>query len=110
MKTIEELANEFVERTTPDSPLEILKLSKEIAKSAFIAGFLTAQEWISVKDELPEDDIEVMCKIHSNNDENGTEYTVASYSDELGFWITEFYIYNTNIDYRPTHWRPIERK
>ena len=58
-------------------------------------------EWISVKDELPEDGIEVMSKI-DNSDGCRNEQTLTRRGILWFFPDMSMYVY-----YRPTHWMPL---
>lgn len=74
MKTIKQAAKEFAESEimeTYDSTIEELK------RISFIHGAKFSQEWISVEDELPPAEKQVIAKLIS---ENGKEYkTMAIY-------------------------------
>ena len=74
MKTIEDLAKEYSEKTN--------KAYSEIIDD-FKAGVEFAQRWISVKDELPENKKLCLVKIKTNNQES---IEVAFYSKDTHTW------------------------
>ena len=65
-----------------------------------LANGVTVQEWISVKDRLPEDDSDVLA--YSRNGEEGRIYP-ANYAK--GVWFD--CIFNTPATGTTTHWMPI---
>jgi len=97
MKTIKETATEnakhYLELIYPTKwKFEKERKIAEIAnESGFEKGVKFAQRWISVKDELPKIDDEVILKF-----EDGSKY---------------IFVYNTTLKQcgnNITHWRPIE--
>jgi hypothetical protein len=56
MKTPEQMADEWARdwHKDCDYPEEILKHTIEATKTTFLAGYKAAQQWISVKERLPE--------------------------------------------------------
>ena len=114
MKSIEEAAREFADkRQTAQGRKET---GSYPPAAWFKAGVTFAQEWVSVEDELPEDETPVLTKIEflDANDEKVMEdetlYSVAGYSRTIQQWIKEIHYYFPDEEYKPTHWRPIERK
>jgi hypothetical protein len=83
MKTIEEKACEYAENA-------YIVFPQSAVKSAFIAGYRAAQEWISVEDELPKDGTEILVK-----NTEWTDYMFYTSDDE------------DTIRAEYTHWRPI---
>ena len=104
MKTIEQAAMEYA---TQDR-----KTRSEHA--AFAAGVAFAQRWISVEEELPEANTQVLVKIECMNKEKIFEvFSLGSYDD----WAKRWYILHLLIEnkyhckhWHVTHWRPIEVK
>ena len=76
------------------------KSGLEIAAGYLIARGITVQEWISVKDRLPEDDSDVLA--YSRNGEEGRIYP-ANYSK--GVWFD--CIFDTPVTESTTHWMPL---
>jgi len=78
---------------------DIANCKDRIFYIAFKAGATFAQEWISVEDELPEDEAPVLTKIEflDANDEKAMEdetlYSVAGYSKTIQQWIKEIHYY-----------------
>jgi hypothetical protein len=110
MKTIEEGAAAYAASCT-------LKEGQERTKKtiAFIAGANFAQQWISVEDELPKDQISQRSLVKvKESDIHGNVQEIISlglYDYGLKEWLVDF-PYNINTNYykwKVTHWRPIER-
>jgi hypothetical protein len=70
----------------------------EVAKDAFLAGYQAAQQWISVKDRLPEDDVEVLTFETGN-------YKVNAVSEYTQWWWDS----NEGFKRNPTHWQPLPK-
>lgn len=67
-------------------------------------GIAEAQRWISVKDELPENESPVIAKIKTvETEEDEIIYGVCAYIGN-GIWVNQFGV----VHGLPTHWRPIE--
>ena len=63
----------------------------------FLDGYLNSQ-WIDVKDDLPESDVEVLVT-------DGFTYIIASYNDRTGLWdFNRDDFWNNNM---PTHWKKL---
>jgi len=66
VKTPEQMAEEFFENWQPEKPKYIRPKARQYAlekvTECFIAGYQAAQQWISVKERLPEDgdDLSIM--------------------------------------------------
>ena len=96
MKTIEDLALEYVNSTSITFP-------EEAVKKAFKKGVEFAQRWISIEDELPQ----YYQPILADNGKYTAVVARVSDGDEDFYSIcgTDFYM---NPD--PIKWRPIELK
>ncbi|MCL2434967.1 MAG: DUF551 domain-containing protein [Lentimicrobiaceae bacterium] len=90
MKTIEQAAIEWMHNA--DEPTW---------EDCFESGAAFAQQWISVYDELPEIDIQVLYK---NKTHYGVAFRVHSIDDTVNWNIFQY------PDNQITHWRPIELK
>ena len=108
MKTIEDLALDYVNSTSITFP-------EEAVKKAFKKGVEFAQRWISIEGELPEDTQEILMK---NVDWENEYYpegvrsgwynaTHCKYYTSLWDDNKEEFVTSESI---PTHWRPIELK
>ena len=84
MKTLEEKAEEYTENA-------YIVFPQSAVKSAFIAGYKAAFEWINVDDELPENETYINIKL--KNGDLGARFYESIDKDML---------LNTS-----THWRPI---
>ena len=73
--------------------------SEEIADH-LIAHGVTIQEWISVDDELPEDDSDVLAYLRI-----GEESRICQANYAKGMWFD--WIFNTPVTESITHWMPI---
>jgi hypothetical protein len=60
MKTPEQMALEYADNWHKDCdyPAEILRHTKKATETVFLAGYKAAQQWISVKERLPEEGLE----------------------------------------------------
>lgn len=68
-------------------------------------GMEEAYRWISVEDELPENEAPVIARIKTVEVEEGEIiYGVCAYIGK-GIWVNQFGV----VHGQPTHWRPIER-
>ena len=65
-----------------------------------IAHGVTVQEWISVDDELPEDDSDVLAYLRI-----GEESRICPANYAKGMWFD--WIFNTPVTESITHWMPI---
>jgi hypothetical protein len=91
MKTIEEKACEYAENA-------YIVFPQSAVKSAFIAGYNAAQEWISVEDELPKEH-----KFGISKDVltlAGSKHSVKNYDHIIKQW-------SGSQNITVTHWRPI---
>jgi len=97
-KTPEQMAEEYAEFGTqgvPDSIRKQLLMTKD--KMAFLAGYQAAQQWISVKERLPNIGDPCLVTCHEER------YTIAEYDGIK--WTT----LNSIAYYHPivTHWQPL---
>ena len=93
MKTIKQAARDFA---LIDLNIDALTVGKI---EGFKAGVEFAQRWIPVEEELPEENIFVLCI-------NPFSAFVACFKGkDKGFRIP-----NVDEEYKITHWRPIEYK
>ena len=65
-----------------------------------IANGVTVQEWISVKDKLPEDDSDVIAYLR-----NGEEGRIFPANYAKGVWFD--CIFNKRVTETTTHWMPL---
>lgn len=73
--------------------------------NTFLAGAKEATRWISVEDELPENEAPVIARIKTvEMEEDEIIYGVCAYIGK-GIWVNQFGV----VHGQPTHWRPIER-
>ena len=105
MKTIEEAAREYI-KIPPDREIDSDEryFNVNISKyDAFKDGITFAEEWISVEDELPENDNIILVKTNL-----GCVATAYLHGKKSGFIVygDEAYKEFGNI----THWRPINRQ
>ena len=70
------------------------------AAARLIANGVTVQEWISVDDELPEDDSDVLAYLRI-----GEESRICPANYAKGMWFD--WIFNTPVTESITHWMPI---
>lgn len=109
MKTIEEVANDYVKNKYGEfALLDIIGEDTSIndLRDDFIAGAKFATKWISVEDELPLLGEKVITKM---NKDKRTSYGIATRIREE--WeIDAHWIDHTFSHMNITHWRPIELK
>ena len=102
MKTIEEAAKEYAEKLnySMEAKHNMCPMDFEIS---FKKGIAFAEKWISVEDELPENDNIILVKTNL-----GCVATAYLHGKKSGFIVygDEAYKEFGNI----THWRPINRK
>ena len=94
MKTIEDVSKEFSEKSVWACPI------------SFKAGVEFAQRWISVEDELPEEQgyyLDIAPRTFPKN----CNVVVAEFHEDNMTFYSEIYDYPI-VD--ATHWRPIELK
>ena len=106
MKTIEEAAREYQTKIYEDV-FEEGSLSEQKLQciNDFKAGVAFAEEWISVKDELPENSIDIIFKTR------GKRIYYGFYGLSCNFYAEVVDIFGKNIMIdKVTHWRPINRK
>ena len=65
-----------------------------------IANGVTVQEWVSVRDKLPEDDSDVLAYLRI-----GEESRICPANYAKGMWFD--WIFNTPVTESITHWMPI---
>lgn len=101
MKTIKQAAKEFAESEIMETYDSIIE---ELKRISFIHGAEFAQQWISVDDELPEANINVLAKC-------GKTYWTARLQPH-GKGLTLYCIKGSRYseEFEATHWRPIERE
>ena len=124
MKTPQEAAREYMQNVLNDSDLSVnyeednydagvMHTLTEALEPAFLAGdafgyrrgMEKAYRWISVEDELPENEAPVIARIKTVEVEEGEIiYGVCAYIGK-GIWVNQFGV----VHGQPTHWRPIER-
>jgi hypothetical protein len=105
MKTINEAAKKHADTFAPAKSNIIVVTGQDINDyvfSAFKKGVKFAQQWISINDELPEENKEIVYFVKTNDG-----YTTGIYFDkkwEIDSWVI-------NLNYTPvTHWKKIELK
>ena len=109
MKTIEEVASEYLEEMCDEENVQV--------EFAFKAGVRFAQEWISVENRLPENHKAVLVKVKCEPC-NKEEFEIISMGDYYDYKESRFEGWNIfhNLiqrgfhcsSYKVTHWRPIE--
>ncbi|MDR0874206.1 MAG: DUF551 domain-containing protein [Prevotellaceae bacterium] len=92
MKTIDEGRVAYIDRPDRDYHASFNKCETK----AFLEGINFAQQWISVADELPEENEDVLIKCT-----NGKRI-----QHDVDYIFNGKWAHRTNV----THWRPIERK
>jgi len=104
MKTIEEAAVDYAQKVYPqingEHEVDIDGAIISNSANSFIAGIEFAQQWISVKDELPEKHKDCIVKVA-----NFDNIILFGYQYK-GKW----YQYYDDSELNVTHWRPIELK
>ena len=108
MKTPQEAAREYAESKQAFQNKDIIIE----ASAAFLAGdafgyrrgMEKAYRWISVEDELPENEAPVIARIKTvEMEEDEIIYGACAYIGK-GIWVNQFGV----VHGQPTHWRPIE--
>jgi len=75
-------------------------------RNAFRGGVAFAQQWISVKDELPEEGVDVLLKGNFNRFKKGN---LEEYQIHIGKRLNVNFFTHCGVHIpAPTHWRPIE--
>ncbi len=108
MKTIKQAAKEFAESEIMETYDSIIEEMKRIS---FIHGANFVQQWISVKDELPNIGLKIECK--NERDSYYSGIVELREVESIKRIIIRGMFQGTNaIDllYNFTHWRPIERE
>ena len=103
-KTPEQLAEEYAEFGTqgvPDSIRKQLLMTKD--RMAFLAGYQAAQQWISVKDRLPEEDVDVAIGWFQKTASNKTFWTVDAAQ------LTNKVFSGWRVYPEVTHWMPLPK-
>ena len=93
-----DVREKLVELLNASSDIRMPYTPTEIVADRLIAHGVTVQEWISVKDRLPEvgKKVLVYCK------ENKNDYEIGAYSDTYrGFFVRQTWYENI------THWMPL---
>ncbi|MCL2596237.1 MAG: DUF551 domain-containing protein [Paludibacter sp.] len=93
MKTIEQAINEFCKNVGRTG------YGKTCYSQGFKAGVEFAQQWISVKDELPKEYKRVIVKNQAG------EWLVAFWNSEE--WCLPYTSFIQDFPFEVTHWRPI---
>ena len=83
----------------PIFPHELVDTTEAVADYLLDSG-VTVQEWISVDDELPEDDSDVLAYLRI-----GEESRICPANYAKGMWFD--WIFNTPVTESITHWMPI---
>ena len=117
MKTPQEAAREYAETLWSRESILEWEVSRDACKTRSERDFLAgdafgyrrgmeeAYRWISVEDELPENEAPVIARIKTVEVEEGEIiYGVCAYIGK-GIWVNQFGV----VHGQPTHWRPIER-
>ena len=73
------------------------------AEPAFISGFLAAQKWIPVSEEIPNDDNGYIDRIVLIKSAYGKIIETAKYSSTQKRWL-----YSSLANRNPSYWRPID--
>jgi len=81
-----------------------------VTSNAFLAGVVFAEGWISIDDELPEENQMCIAKIEFDGFPEETTYSIAMYVKDIEQWVIEIHYYFPDYIYKPTHYRPINRK
>lgn len=95
MKTIEEAAKEYADKTW------VISENREWDTNDFKAGVEFAQRWIPIEEESPEKGVYVLCKV------NTYLPFIGNYSGEEMFFKSAEDPYTRILI---THWRPIDIK
>ena len=112
MINLEQAAKEYAERMVDQCINVTIKNLKEYAYQDFKAGVSFAEEWISIKDELPDYDQPILTKdIHGNYDlmylKMAGDESVSDPDEDIFINGCMWYKLSDNLI---THWRPINRK
>ena len=100
MKTILEAATESVDKI-------MLNVNfRPYGIGIFKEGVKFAQRWIPVEEELPPKG-EIVLTRHGAVDGDGNVLEIFALSYKLDDWHCDF-VDDLDLDYNPTHWRPIE--
>ena len=83
----------------PIFPHELVDPTEAVADYLRDSG-VTVQEWVSVDDELPEDDSDVLAYLRI-----GEESRICPANYAKGMWFD--WIFNTPVTESITHWMPI---
>ena len=80
--------------------IELYPSEREELADGLIANGVTVQEWISVKERLPQEKVD--CIVHYKHD----------YCNNDGYWAIGFCFYDgekfrIDLGYKVTHWMPI---
>ena len=73
------------------------------AEPSFISGFLAAQKWIPVSEEIPNDENGYIDRIVLIKSKNGQIIETAKYSSTQNRWL-----YSSLASRNPSYWRPID--
>ena len=101
MKTIEQEKSDYLTRLMCEFATEVPNLT-ELAEESFLLGVNFAQQWISVDDELPEENY-VRCLVDNGNE----EYMIAVFTGD-GWSYPSQHIFYEGI-FKVKFWRPIEK-
>ena len=112
MINLEQAAKEYAERMADQCVNITIEHLKEYACQDFKAGVAFAEEWISVKDELPDYDQPILIKdIHGNYDlmyfRRAGDEGVSDFDEDV---FINNCIWSKLSEKLITHWRPINRK
>jgi len=114
MKTKEEAAKEYCkievnEGKDNDALFSSRVGMKQIIERAFKSGVEFAEQWISVEDELPEED--QFNDDFSSNVLVKSDYLLTEFTGYFSFKTKQWYSYPSHENIKAvTHWRPINRK
>ena len=112
MKTLEQAAKEYAERMVDQCINVTIEHLKKYAYQDFKAGVSFAEEWISIKDELPDYDQPILTKdIYDCYDlmcfKMAGDEGVSDFDEDV--FINGYMWYKLSENFI-THWRPINRK
>ena len=124
MKTIEDAAIEFVDLHIDPNEYDLHEKEEKL-KLAFYTGVKFAQQWISIKDELPPRKTKIvkqpngntlyfyenyLVKGFWNNEAKSEEIRMATYLPCSACWYFDVHKSVKTLNFTVTHWRPIEYK